>query len=146
MQVVLKTGGLDIAPRKAAIDLSTYTRSLSACGVSFESLDADEIMRRWPQWRPDRRASRHLSGRERDRDGRARQRRAPAHGPLRTGRRYWIALQWTVFGSVADDVEVTAGGETYRCQSLVVAAGPWTARVLQLSAGCRSLWRSPESK
>src|ERR1700734_4050680 len=29
-QVVLKTGGLDVAPRNAAIDLSTYTESLTA--------------------------------------------------------------------------------------------------------------------
>src|ERR1700683_583475 len=34
--VVLKTGGLDVAPRNAAIDLSTYTDSLTACGVPYE--------------------------------------------------------------------------------------------------------------
>src|SRR5262249_4366972 len=47
--LVLKTGGLDFGPRKSAIPLSTYSDSMDAAGVSYERLDAREIMRRWPQ-------------------------------------------------------------------------------------------------
>ena len=48
--IVTRTGGLDVAPRNAAIPLSDYIDSMTAEGVPFEHLDADEIMRRWPQW------------------------------------------------------------------------------------------------
>src|SRR6476620_5779971 len=50
-QVVLRTGGLDFGPRPSAIRLENYSESMAACGVPFEHLEADEIMRRWPQWR-----------------------------------------------------------------------------------------------
>ena len=49
-QVVLKTGGLDFAPRVSAIPLSGYSGSMDAAGVPYEALDAAEIMRRWPQF------------------------------------------------------------------------------------------------
>ena len=51
VQVVTKTGGLDVAPRDASIPLSDYIASMTAEAVPFEHLDAAEIMRRWPQWR-----------------------------------------------------------------------------------------------
>jgi len=49
-RLVVRTGGLDFAPRQSAIPLADYTTSLAACGVPFETLDAGEIMRRWPQF------------------------------------------------------------------------------------------------
>src|SRR5688500_12484298 len=52
-QVVLRTGGLDLAPRESAIPLSGYSVSMDAAGVPYEALDAAEIMRRWPQFRLD---------------------------------------------------------------------------------------------
>src|SRR5919107_6153181 len=50
-RVVLRTGGLDVGPRESAIPLTTYSDSMDAAGVTYERLDAREIMRRWPQWR-----------------------------------------------------------------------------------------------
>src|SRR4051812_22053975 len=50
-QLILRTGGLDFAPRISAIPLATYSESMAAAGVEYESLDAREIMRRWPQFR-----------------------------------------------------------------------------------------------
>ena len=50
-RIVTKTGGLDVAPREAAIPLSDYTTAMTAESVPFEHLDGPEIMRRWPQWR-----------------------------------------------------------------------------------------------
>ncbi len=54
-QVVLRTGGLDVGPRRpepgADIDLETYAAAMTAEGVPFQRLDAAEIMRRWPAWR-----------------------------------------------------------------------------------------------
>ena len=49
--IVTRTGGLDVAPRDAAIPLSDYTTAMDAEGVPHEHLDGAEIMRRWPQWR-----------------------------------------------------------------------------------------------
>ena len=48
---MLRTGGLDFAPRESAIPLDSYSESMRAAGVPFEHLDAGEIMRRWPQFR-----------------------------------------------------------------------------------------------
>ena len=45
------TGGLDLWPADPAIPMADYTDSLTAEGVPFDLLDADEVMRRWPQWR-----------------------------------------------------------------------------------------------
>jgi sarcosine oxidase len=129
-QVVLKTGGLDVAPRNAAIDLSTYTESLTACGVPYEALDADEIMRRWPQW--------HLKDQHHGiyqpesgiamaaRANAAHQRMALAHGATLIERTPVRSVR-----SVGGEVEVLAGGKRYRCESLVVAAGPWSPIVLK---------------
>jgi sarcosine oxidase len=49
--IVLGLGGLGLEPANAAILLDDYVRSLAAESVPFELLDADEIMRRWPQFR-----------------------------------------------------------------------------------------------
>ena len=51
VQIVTRTGGLDVAPRVASIPLSDYTSSMDAEGVAYEHLDGPEIARRWPQWR-----------------------------------------------------------------------------------------------
>ena len=51
VQIVTRTGGLDVAPRDAAIPLADYIDAMTAEGVAFEQLDGAEIMRRWPQWR-----------------------------------------------------------------------------------------------
>jgi len=53
LQLVIKTGGLDLAvagtPGEA--DLGTYRGSLAPFGIPSEDLDAAEIRRRWPAWR-----------------------------------------------------------------------------------------------
>ena len=49
--IVTRTGGLDVAPREAAIPLSDYVDAMTAEGVPFEYLEGPEIQRRWPQWR-----------------------------------------------------------------------------------------------
>jgi monomeric sarcosine oxidase len=57
LQVVFRTGGLDVGPRTTApgvaIDIGEYARAMTAEGVPFETLDGPEIMRRWPAWRLD---------------------------------------------------------------------------------------------
>jgi sarcosine oxidase len=50
-RIVTVTGGLDLWPADAAIPQIGYTDSLTAEGVPFDLVDADELRRRWPQWR-----------------------------------------------------------------------------------------------
>ena len=51
VQVLTITGGLDLWPAGARIPMADYADSLAAEAVPFETLDATETMRRWPQWR-----------------------------------------------------------------------------------------------
>jgi sarcosine oxidase len=44
------TGGIDLFPRNAAIDIDTYRDSMQATGVPFDELTGTETMNRWPAW------------------------------------------------------------------------------------------------
>jgi sarcosine oxidase len=44
------TGGIDVFPPHAAIDVATYRDSMRAAEVSFVELAADEAEKRWPAW------------------------------------------------------------------------------------------------
>ncbi len=48
--VVERTGGLDLFPAGAAIDLVDYTASMDVEGVPYEVLTGLEVRRRWPVW------------------------------------------------------------------------------------------------
>lgn len=53
LQLVLRTGGLDLAPEGSvgASEVNGYKAALSAVGLPFEELSNDEIRSRYPQWR-----------------------------------------------------------------------------------------------
>src|SRR5258706_4865562 len=44
------TGGIDLFPHGAAIDIETYRASMRATGVAFDDMTAAEAMTRWPAW------------------------------------------------------------------------------------------------
>lgn len=128
-QLVLKTGGLDLGPRGGAIPLANYSGSMDAAGVPYEELDAGEIMRRWPQWRLDDdvhglfQADGGIAMAARG--NAAHQRMARAHGAT--------LLERTPVDGITPllgEIEVLAGGRTYRCRRLVIAAGPWSNQAL----------------
>ena len=52
LSLVLKTGGLDLAPAGGSgeTELNNYKASLAPIHVQYDELDADDIRRRWPQW------------------------------------------------------------------------------------------------
>ena len=127
--LVLRTGGLDLAPPDAAIGLDAYRESLTAVGVAHELVDAAEIMRRWPQWRLDD----GVQAIYQDRSGIAMASRAnDVH--RRLARRHGATLiddSPVLAVHDSDDevvVETTAG--RYRTETLVLAAGAWTNRLL----------------
>jgi sarcosine oxidase len=127
--VVTRTGGLDVAPREAAIPLSDYVDSMTAEGVPFDHLDAVEVMRRWPQWHL---ADEHHALFQPDagladpfRGNAAHRRLAIEHGAsLRENARV------EVIRDVAGEVEVVVDGVAHRAGRVVIAADAWTNDLL----------------
>jgi sarcosine oxidase len=128
-RVVLKTGGLDLGPRVSAIPLQGYADAMTACDVSFERLDAHEIMRRWPQFT----LADDIEGLYQSQSGLvmaerandAHRRMARAHGAVLRDN---APVEW--IRDTDGELEVRAGGTTYRCAKLVIAAGPWSNSAL----------------
>ncbi len=124
-RVILETGGLDLGPRASAIPLESYSDSMTASGVSFEHLDAAEIMRRWPQFR----LTDDIHGAYQERGGIAMAARANA-AHQRMAREHGASLRdrTPVAGirSAGGEIDVEAGGVSYRCRRLAIAAGPWS--------------------
>ncbi len=129
-QVVFKTGGLDFAPREgAAISLDDYIHSLTEAGVPFDYLDAQEVMRRWPQFK----LTDDIHGLYQSESGLA----SPNLGNAahwRMAREYGATLTdnapVTALRDVGGEMEVTAGGVTYRCQKLFICADAWSNQLL----------------
>jgi sarcosine oxidase len=128
-QVILKTGGLDFAPRVSAIPLSGYSGSMDAAGVPYEALDADEIMRRWPQLR----LSEDIHGLFQPESGIAMAARANA-AHQRMARQHGATLLDRIpienIRPSDGDIHITAGGTDYSCRTLIIAAGSWSNRAL----------------
>ncbi len=128
-EVVLRTGGLDFAPRQSAIPLDSYRSSMDAAGVAYEALDAAEIMRRWPQFRltPD------IHGLYQEDAGIAMAARANA-AHQRMAREHGASLRdgtpVTGIRAARGEVDVEVNGRAYRGRRLVIAAGPWSNEAL----------------
>jgi sarcosine oxidase len=131
VQVVTRTGGLDVAPRDAAISLDEYAASMTAEDVPFERLEAAEIVRRWPQWRL---TDEHHALYQADsgladpnRANAAHQRLARSHGATLLDRTPVTGLRDAGGG----EIEVaTADGSTRRAGRVILAADAWTNRLL----------------
>ena len=128
-KLIVKTGGIDLSPANALIPLSDYTESMTACGVPYEMLDAKEAMYRWPQWK----LTDDIQVLYQEESGIAPAAKAMA-AHLRMARAHGAVLKDNVpvtgITSIGDEVEVTAGGETYRCEQLVIASGAWSNTAL----------------
>ena len=124
-QLVLPTGGLDFAPRESAIPLTNYSGSMDAAGIPYEHLDAAEIRRRWPQFT----VTDDIHGLYQPDSGIAMAARGNA-AHLRMAREHGATLRDGApverLRAVGNEVEVTAGGVTYRGRRLVIAAGAWS--------------------
>jgi sarcosine oxidase len=129
--VVTITGGLDLWPPGSATPIEDYTGSLRAEGVPFELLDADEVIRRWPQWRLDE----GTTGLFQAQGGIADPIRGNgAHRRLAVQRGARL-LDRTPVRAVRDagggEFEVVvADGATYRTGRVVIAVDAWTNELL----------------
>jgi sarcosine oxidase len=128
-QLVLRTGGLDFAPRVSAIPLSNYSESMDAAGVSYETLDAGEIMRRWPSFR----LSDDIHGLYQAESGITMAAKANA-AHQRIARENGATLRdlapVEAIRPSNGEIEVDAGGVRYRCGRLIIAAGAWSNQTL----------------
>jgi sarcosine oxidase len=128
-QLVLKTGGLDFAPRESAIPLTNYSGSMDAAGVPYEHLDGAEIRRRWPQFT----VGDEIHGLYQPESGIAMAARGNATH-VRMAREHGATLRDRApverLRAVDGEVEVVAGGTAYRCRKLVIAAGAWSNAAL----------------
>jgi sarcosine oxidase len=129
VQVVTTTGGLDLWPAGARIPMADYAGSLAAEGVPFETLDAAETMRRWPQWRlaDDTVTIFQEAGGLADpnRANAAHQRLAREHGATLLDRTPVTALR-----DRGGEIEIETAGGTFRAGRLILAADAWTNELL----------------
>jgi sarcosine oxidase len=128
-QLILRTGGLDFAPRVSAIPLTNYSDSMAAAGVAYESLDAREIMRRWPQFR----VGDDIHGLYQSQSGIAMAARGNA-AHQRMAREHGGALRDRVtVGAICPldgEIELLVDGVPHRCSRLVITAGAWSNAAL----------------
>ena len=129
-RLVTVTGGLDLWPPDPAIPMADYTESLTAEGVPFELLDADEVRRRWPQWRLDAGTTAmwqaHGGLVDPFKANAAHRRLARAHGATLRERSPVTAIRDAGGG----ELEVTTPAATYRTGRVVLAVDAWTNSLL----------------
>jgi len=128
--IVTVTGGLDLWPAEARIPKDDYTASLTAEGVPFDLLDADEVMRRWPQWHlaPGTTAMWQAQGGLADpfKGNAAHRRLATERGATLLDRTPVTAIRVVAGGGY----EVDAGGTTFGSAHVVLTADAWTNGLL----------------
>jgi sarcosine oxidase len=130
-RVVTVTGGLDLWPPGAFYPIEDYTGSLTAEGIPFELLDADEIRRRWPQWQLDEATTGLFQA-----DGGLADpiRGNRAHRDLAVRRGATLRERTPVSrirdAGGAEYEVVTADGGAYRSPRIVIAADAWTNDLL----------------
>ncbi len=128
-QVVTTTGGLDVAPRDAAIPLGDYTAAMDAEAVPYERLDAREIMRRWPQWRL---RDEHHGLYQADSGIADPNRGNAAHRELarRCGATLLDRTPVTGLRERGGEIEVTTPDAVHRSGRVILAADAWTNALL----------------
>ncbi len=127
--LVLRTGGLDLAPADASIGLGGYRESMTSAGVDFEELTAADVMHRWPQWR----LSDDVTALYQEQSGLVMASRAnTAHRRLAVehGANLIQEAEVTSLRESDGEVEIEVDGRTIRVGALIVAAGAWTNRSL----------------
>lgn len=128
-RLLVRTGGLDLWPRNAAIPMDDYTSSLSDQGVDYELLDAPEVMERWPAFVLDHGTTGLFQADAAivpaAKCNEAHIRLARAHGAT--------LLDNSPVESITTrtgEIEVSVGNDVHRCRSLVIAADAWTNELI----------------
>jgi sarcosine oxidase len=129
-ELVIRTGGLDLAPHGSAAPLDDYAAAMSAEHVHFERLGAAEAMARWPQFRL---ADGVDVIYQADTGICAAARANAAHARLARTRGARL-IEGTRVDSVRSDghgVEIVAGGRVYRAAKAILTTDAWTNGLLE---------------
>ncbi|HEY0518313.1 MAG TPA: FAD-dependent oxidoreductase, partial [Ilumatobacteraceae bacterium] len=124
------TGGIDLFPRGAAIDIDTYRDSMQTCAVDFEEWSADDVIARWPAWHLDRDTQILYQA---DTGIVSPAMTVPLLQRLATRRGATLRGDATVASIEPSDDVVTirlADGESVVADHVVVAADAWTSQLL----------------
>ena len=129
-ELVIRTGGLDIAPAGSTAPLDDYVAAMTSENVPFERLDAAETMSRWPAFQ----LADHVDVLYQAETGICAAARAnTAH--VRLARAHGASLvEGTTVSSVTssgDGVEVIAGGRRYRAAKVILTTDAWTNDLLE---------------
>ncbi|HEY3954671.1 MAG TPA: N-methyl-L-tryptophan oxidase [Streptosporangiaceae bacterium] len=133
LRLVHRTGGLVIAePGSAGTEsLDATATAMTASGLPFELLSGTQVTERWPQWR--------LSGQHTalfdPEAGILDIRRATAAHLALARARYAVIRPRAPVSAIAEsphEVTVTAAGERYTADRVVLAGGAWNPTLLEL--------------
>jgi sarcosine oxidase len=129
-QMVIRTGGLDLYPESAYSWMDDYSNALDEVGIGYEWMDAQETMRRYPQWKLNedvRVMFQEATGIAAAARANAAHRRVAAElGATIAG-----GQQVTSVTDVGGEFEiVTAAGDVWRAERVIVTADAWTNEIL----------------
>jgi monomeric sarcosine oxidase len=128
-RLVTVTGGVDLFPPSAAIDIATYTSSMDACAVPYDVLTTAETAARWPQFTlPAGTSVLHQASTgivPAARSVAAMQRLARS-----AGARLVEECPVTGLRDLGDHIELEAGGQSVHCRRVVVTADAWANDLL----------------
>lgn len=126
LKLYIKTGGLDLATatEQSLLELNNYRLALSAEGIEYEDLTADDIRSRYPQWR----ISDEITGMYQEAGGIIDIRKSvAAHTSLAMAHGVDFLAHTKVTGVDirATSVTVKTAGGAYHADNLIVAASSW---------------------
>jgi monomeric sarcosine oxidase len=129
-QLVVLTGGVDMFASDAPLGREVYASSLEQAGAAFERVRGVEVRRRWPQLQPPEEVEALVHPQAglvaADRANAAHQRLAQAAGARLVERCPIRALR-----ADGADIVVEAAAGTWRCRSVIAAAGAWLNELLE---------------
>jgi sarcosine oxidase len=127
--MLIRTGGLDLFPAGAMVDVGAHRAAMDECAVAYEVLDGPEAMRRWPQWRlSDDVVVLHQADAgivPAARCNATHRRLAREHGATLVDHAPVTSIR-----AGEGEYVVEAGGEAYRAANLVLAVDAWTNDLL----------------
>lgn len=128
-ELVVKTGELNFWPEETSLNKRDYTDALTACNVPFEIFSAFEVQRYFPQfviddsvqaiWQRD-------GGLLASRKANAVHRRLAA----RNGALLMDKAPINAIRQINGGYEVEVSGQVFEAEKLIIAAGPWTNKIL----------------
>jgi sarcosine oxidase len=133
LQLVYRTGGLIIAEdgSAGAAYLADTADAMDAAGLPYEQLTGVEVVRRWPQWRL---GAEHVALRDPESGILDIRRGTAAHLAMARDRGATVlsGAEVTGIAETPGGVTVTAGGQEYRGDRVVLAGGAWNPLLLAM--------------